>query len=41
MRILIENYAAACRAAGAKVDAELLGDMMPRLTDDEAGAAEV
>jgi tetratricopeptide (TPR) repeat protein len=37
---LVGDYIRACGAAGIEVDSGLLGDVLPRLADDQAGAAE-
>ena len=40
MRTLVRNYLLACETAGLEVDSDLLGDIVPLLSDDKAPDAE-
>ena len=37
---LVAAYFRACETAGLEVDSGLLGDIVPQLSDDQAGGAE-
>jgi len=40
MRSLVSDYFRACETAGLGVDSDLLGDIVPLLSDDKAPGAE-